>query len=232
MPKKKKMDILYEDKDLLVVNKPSHLLTIATSKENVNTLYHEAREYVKKQNPKNKIFIVHRLDKDTSGVIVFAKKETVKKELQSKWNEKALVREYIGIVEGKLKKVEDRLTSYLKEDKNHKVYESKTGDLAITHYKVLGSNKSYTLVKIRIETGRKNQIRVQFQNLNHPLIGDKKYGSTNNRLGLHASLLKVEYQNKNYCWVAKIPKEFKRMFPKEIERLESSYGKITKSNCE
>lgn len=224
MANKKKMDILYEDKGLLVVNKPAGLLTIATEKEHIRTLYHEAREYVKKQNPKNKIFIVHRLDKDTSGIVVFAKNEKMKKELQENWNETAKNREYLAVVEGKMEKKKDTIKSYLMENKTHQVYITNVGEnLAITHFETLARNKVYSLLKINIETGRKNQIRVQLSERGHPIIGDKKYGSKKNpmgRMGLHASKLELETKNKKYNWCTKIPIEFKRMFETEINKYE------------
>lgn len=238
MANKKKMDILYEDKELLVVNKPAGLLTIATEKEKFHTLYHEAREYVKKQNPKNKVFIVHRLDKDTSGIVVFAKQEKLKKELQENWNKTAYLREYLVIVEGRIEKKKETLKSYLKEDKMHQVHSTRLGgNLAITHYETLASTKAYSLLKINIETGRKNQIRVQLSELGHPIVGDKKYGSKKNpmgRMGLHASRLRLGMKHKEFLWNAKIPVEFKRIFETEINKyekgLEDGNGTTTKGN--
>ncbi len=224
MPKNKKMDILYEDKELLVINKPAGLLTIATEKESFHTLYHQAREYVKKQNPKNKIFIVHRLDKDTSGIVLFAKNEKLKKELQNNWNKIAFKREYIAIVEGKVSKKKETLKSYLAESKTHQVYSSSKGVLAITHYETLANSKAYSLLKITIDTGRKNQIRVQLSEIGHPIVGDKKYGCTKNpmgRMGLHASCLGLKLKNKEYMFFARVPTEFKRIFEREIEDYES-----------
>lgn len=213
----KKMDIIYEDKELLVVNKPAKKLTIATQKQELNTLYHEAREYIKKQNPKNKIFIVHRLDKDTSGVVLFAKSEKLKKLLQDNWN--SYDRGYFAIVEGVLKG-SDTLKSYLKESKTLDVYSTKDkkgGSLAITNYKSLQTNKSYSLLDVDIKTGKKNQIRVQLSDINHPIVGDKKYHSkTNplNRLGLHAYKLIITHPitNKKLVFIAKTPLVFKNMF--------------------
>lgn len=228
MAKNKKMDIIYEDKELLVINKPAGLLTIATEKEAIYTLYHQVREYVKKQNPKNKIFIVHRLDRETSGIVVFAKNEKLKKYLQEHWNEVAMIREYVGIVVGKVKKKKDTLQSYLAENKNHQVYSTnKKGVLAITNYETLAVNNAYSLLKIRIDTGRKNQIRVQLSELGYPIVGDKKYGVSKNpmgRMGLHASFLQLKVKNKTYLWKANIPKEFKRMFPVELEKYEKEKG--------
>lgn len=228
MAKTKKMDIIYEDKELLVINKPTKLLTIATDKEKVHTLYHQAREYVKKQNPKNKIFIVHRLDKDTSGIVVFAKNEKMKKHLQNTWNKIVLLREYIAVVEGKVTKKQDTLRSYLVEDKNFQVHatSSKQGELAITNYETLCSTKAYSLLRIWIETGKKNQIRVQLSDVGHPIIGDKKYGASKNpmgRMGLHASVLKVKIGTKEFTWVANIPIEFKKMFTEEVDAYEKNH---------
>ena len=207
----KKMDIIYEDKELLVVNKPPKLLTISDGKTD-NTLYNMARSYVKKQHKSNKIFIVHRLDKDTSGVVLFAKTEDVKKYLQDNWN-KITKREYFGILDGYLENNKGVIKEYLLEDKTHRVYASnkKVGEYAETHYEVLNRKLKCTLVKIEIKTGKKNQIRVGFSNLGHPIIGDKKYGSKNNyikRLGLHASRLEINIKDKKYVFEASIPKEF------------------------
>ncbi len=215
MSKKKKLTILYEDKNLLIVDKPAKLLTIATSKEKEHTLYHEVSDYVKKQYPKNKVFIVNRLDKDTSGIVVFAKNEETKKEYQNNWQVYALNREYLAIVEGRVSKKQDTLKYYLKEDRNFKVHVCDEGELAITHYEVLAKNKSYSLLKIKILTGKKNQIRVSLSNINHPIVGDKKYGSLKNpinRLGLHATSLELMINGKPVIIQSKIPKEFKLMF--------------------
>ena len=207
----KKMDIIYEDKELLVVNKPPKLLTISDGKTD-NTLYNMARSYVKKQHKSNKIFIVHRLDKDTSGVVLFAKSEDVKKYLQDNWN-KITKREYLGILDGYLENNNGVIKEYLVEDKTHRVYASnkKVGEYAETHYEVLNRKLKCTLVKIEIRTGKKNQIIVGFSNLGHPIIGDKKYGSKNNyikRLGLHASRLEINIKDKKYVFEASLPKEF------------------------
>ena len=191
------------------------MLTIATEKKEEHTLYREASAYVKKQYPKNKIFIVHRLDKDTSGIVIFAKNQDTKNELQNNWDK--VKREYIAIVEGKVPKQKDVLKSYLVEDKTYNVYSTKDpkkGKLAITEYEVLKQNNNFSLLKINIKTGRKNQIRVQLSDIGHPIVGDKKYKSKTNilkRLALHANL--IEY--KDYHFETKYPKEFNKIF-KEI----------------
>lgn len=212
----KKLDIIYEDKEILVINKEPNLLTIATDKRETNTLYNEVSEYVKKQYPKNKVFIVHRLDKDTSGIVIFAKTMKMKKYLQDNWV--SVKREYIAIVKGKMPKDKDTLKSYLKESKTLNVYstkDTKNGKLAITDYEVLQSNNKYSLLKINIKTGRKNQIRVQLSDINHPIIGDKKYGSKSSeikRLALHASLVEYKINNKQYQFKAEYPKDFMKFF--------------------
>jgi len=219
---KKKMDIIYESKDLLVVNKPAKILAVGTEKEHVRTLYYEASSYVKKKHPKNKVFVVNRLDKDTSGVMVFAKNEALKKKLQDSWNDFASTREYLVVVEGKVLEKKGVLKSYLVEDKTlrvHSTKDSKLGRLAITSFEVIGVTRAYSLLVVRIRTGRKNQIRVQLSDMGHPIIGDKKYGSVKNpmgRLGLHASLLELNICGEKFVFKAKIPKEFKSMFEKEV----------------
>ena len=210
----KKLDIIYEDKEILVVNKPAHKLTIANDKTRYNTLYHEAREYIKKQNPKNKIFIVHRLDEQTSGVILFAKSEKLKHYLQDNWD--TYKREYIAIVEGHLPKKNDTLKYYLKESKSLEVYVTKDKNgskLAITNYEVIKENKDTCVLNIDIKTGRKNQIRVSLAYLGSPIIGDKKYHAKTNpikRLGLHASKLVININNKEMEFIAKTPKAFEK----------------------
>lgn len=216
----KKLDIIYEDKNLLVLNKPAGLLTIGTDRVREHTLFHMASDYVKKQYPKNKVFIVNRLDKDTSGLVVFAKNEKFKKNLQKHWNE-WVEREYIAILEGRILEDKGTIQNYLWEDKTLMVHEtdnSKRGDLAITHYQVAVRKKGYTVVNIKIETGRKNQIRVHMCGMGHPIIGDKKYGAKKNpigRLGLHANKLNISIPHyKDFILECKLPKEF-QLFIKE-----------------
>lgn len=188
------IEILYEDKELIAVNKPHHLLTIGTNKERVNTLYNLVSSYVKKRNRNNKIFIVHRLDKDTSGVVLFAKNEKIKNILQEKWNNLAIKREYLCMTHGIINKTL-KLENYLSEDKFNNTYISNKahGKLAITEIEVLEKYKDKSLLKVLIKTGRKNQIRVQLANINHPIIGDKKYGIKDNSkvMLLHASKLEI-----------------------------------------
>ncbi len=192
MPNKKKLDILYEDKYLIIINKPHNLLTIATSKEKEKTLYHYVFEYLKKKNKNNKVFIVHRLDKDTSGIIVFAKDYNVKFYMQNNWDK--FKKGYVAIVEGKVKKDKEILKSYLMETKTHLTYSvnDKNGKLAITEYEKILENKVYTMLSLNLKTGKKNQIRVQLSDMGNPIVGDKKYGSKKNpinRMALVANYL-------------------------------------------
>ena len=210
-------DILFEDNHIIVVNKPSGLLTIATEKEKEKTLYHIVREYLVSKDKYAKVFIVHRLDKDTSGIVVLAKDEKTKNKLQENWNEYVSLREYVAIVHGKLKKIEDRIVQNLKETKTNLVYVTKKDDgkVAITNYKVIKENEDYSMVSINIETGRKNQIRVAFATLKHPIVGDKKYGINDkeNRLYLHANRLKMYYPEikKDILFETQTPNEFKKI---------------------
>ena len=211
-------DILFEDDHMIVVNKPSGLLTIATDKEKERTLYHIVREYLISKDKNSKVFVVHRLDKDTSGIVILAKDEKTKCQLQENWNDFVKLREYVAVVHGSLKKKEDRIVQKLKETKTNLVYVSKDEDAkeAITNYKVIKENEKFSMVSIEIETGRKNQIRVAFSSLKNPIVGDKKYGEkrdSENRLYLHANRLKIYYPNlkKELLFETAIPNEFKKI---------------------
>ena len=216
MKKQEKLDILYEDKYLIVVNKPHNLLTIGTDKIRDNTLYRKVSDYVKKQHKSNKVFIVHRLDKDTSGILVFAKNEEVKKILQNNWENTK--REYVALVEGKVSD-NNIIKSYLKETKTLYTYstnDSKNGKLAITKYKSLLFSKDYSLLNIEILTGRKNQIRVHMKDIKHPIVGDKKYESKKNpirRMCLHASYIEFVHHitNKKIKLESRYPKIFNKI---------------------
>lgn len=216
----KKLKILYEDKDFIVIDKPSGLLTISTDNEKEKTLFHQVYTFLKQKHKKNKVFIVHRLDKDTSGIVLFSKNERVKNILQKNWNELMIHRKYIAIVEGNVEKKNDTIKSWLKENKNlisYSTNQSKDSKLAVTKYKKVTSNKSFSLLEIEILTGRKNQIRVHMSEMHHPIIGDKKYGSLKNpihRLGLHATYLEFRHPITNQVIKieSKVPKEFLEMF--------------------
>ncbi len=190
----KKLNILYEDKYLIIVYKRHGLLTISRDNHNDLNLYDEVKEYEKKKNPRNKIFIVHRLDKDTSGLVLFAKNEKIKYALQNNWNK--VIRKYYAVVEKEV--LENKtLINYLQESKTGEVFVTNNkvmGKKSITKYEVLSKNNKCSLLDIEIKTGRKNQIRVQLAYILHPIIGDKKYGNTKNKeLLLQAYYLKFNH---------------------------------------
>jgi len=196
MPKKKHqpkgLEILYEDKDIIVVDKPAGLLTIGTANNKTNTVYYKLTDYVRKgySKSRNRIFIVHRLDQLTSGVLVFAKTEEAKFRLQSQW--KDTEKKYVAVVYGQLNKKEDVISSYLAQNKALIVYsttDAAKGKLARTAYKVLKESRRFSLLEINLLTGRKNQIRVHLADKGHPVVGDRKYGKPKDafrRLALHA----------------------------------------------
>lgn len=191
------LSILYEDHDILVVDKTSSLLTVSTEKVRENTAYYLLNTYVRKGNQKsrNRVFIVHRLDRDTSGIIIFAKNENAKRCLQDEWH--GFKKKYYAVVHGTLSKKEGVITSYLAENRAHKMYsvdDPEKGKLAKTGYKVLRTSKKYSLLEIDLLTGKKNQIRVHFSEKGFPVAGDKIYGEKDKgikRLTLHAASLTI-----------------------------------------
>lgn len=214
----KNIDIIYEDKDIIVINKPSGLLTVATEKEKNKTAYHLVMEYLKKKNKNNRIFIIHRLDKDTSGIIMFAKNERAKHLYQDNWNDIVKKRCYYAVIDGKMENKEGTIKSYLKENGNM-VYSVKdrSGKLAVTEYKVLKERKNISLLDINLKTGRKNQIRVHMKENKTPILGDLKYGEKSkliNRLALHAYKLELinPVTKKLLIFEASMPNEIKTLF--------------------
>lgn len=190
------LSILYEDDDLIVIQKDAGLLSISAPHEpDAITAYRQLMEHVRRENPASRIFVVHRLDRDTSGVMMFAKSEKIQQALQNDWQEAVRERSYIALVEGTLRQREGKIESWLKESKTLKMYSSHRpddGQHAVTHYKTLQTGNGYSLLEVHLETGRKNQIRVHMQDIGHPIVGDKKYGSRSRaigRLGLHANVL-------------------------------------------
>lgn len=214
----KNIDIIYEDKDIIVINKPSGLLTVATEKEKNKTAYHLVMEYLKKKNKNNRIFIIHRLDKDTSGIIMFAKNERAKHLYQDNWNDIVKKRCYYAVIDGKMENKEGTIKSYLKENGNM-VYsvKNRSGKLAITEYKVLKERKNISLLDINLKTGRKNQIRVHMKENKTPILCDLKYGEKSkliNRLALHAYKLELvnPVTKKLLTFEINMPNEFKMLF--------------------
>lgn len=188
------LNIVWEDEDLIIVNKKEGLLSVASDRVRERTAFHLLSDYVKKTDPRNKIFVLHRLDRDTSGLMMFAKNQRVQKILQSDWNSMITARTYVAVVEGRPEKDCDLIISNLTENANMQVYVTNDGDgkEAITRYHVVNSNSRYSLLELDLETGRKNQIRAQMQSIGHSIAGDYKYGAETDptgRLMLHARRL-------------------------------------------
>ncbi|MGO3733235.1 MAG: RluA family pseudouridine synthase [Vagococcus sp.] len=212
------VDILFEDADIMVVTKDAGLLSVATDKGHELTVYRQLTNYVKQDHPKNRVYIVHRLDRDTSGVMMFAKNEETKNKLQSKWKELVLERTYTALVEGHVRKEQGTITSWLTESKSFKMHAcpfDNGGKKAITHYKKIRGNKDYSVLEVNLETGRKNQIRVHMEEIGHPIAGDKKYSARTNplkRLGLHATTLVFKHPTtgERMTFHSKVPKGFSK----------------------
>jgi 23S rRNA pseudouridine1911/1915/1917 synthase len=217
------LKIVFEDDDLIVVEKPAGLLTVATDKEKRKTAYALLSDYVKAENPDNKIFIVHRIDRETSGLLLFAKNEAIKYKIQETWGSTIKERIYVAVVEGVVQREGGTITSFLNESKAFIVYSSqnpKNGQKAVTHYTKLKTGKDHSLLEIQLETGRKHQIRVHMQDIGHPVVGDTKYGSRQKplgRLGLHARVLAfIHPATGRLCrFDTGIPAKFYRLFPRE-----------------
>ena len=218
-PKGKKtyLDIIYEDEDFLVINKPSGLLSVPSDVEKSVTAYRLMMDYVSSKDKHNRVYILHRIDKETSGVLVACKSEVVRDKLQKNWNDNVLSRGYYAIVEGILDNKEGDIQSWLrKAESTNLMYSAKKpgdGKLSITHYKVVKENKDFSLLDVHIDSGRKNQIRVHMKDLGHNVIGDATYGATTDpiqRLGLHAYELsfKNPINKKVMTFKAKMPPEF------------------------
>lgn len=214
-----KLPIIYEDEEIIVIDKPSGLLTIPSDKEKGKTVYRLLTDYVQQKDKQNRIFIVHRIDEDTSGVLLVAKNEKIREAWQNNWNDLVIDRGYYAIVDGNMKEKEGTRKTYLKSNSLNLMYSSKDkvhGQLAITHYKVIKENDKYSLLEVHIDSGRKNQIRVHLGDLGHHVIGDDKYGNPTNplkRLGLHAYtlVLKHPFTMKTMTFKSPLPKEFNKI---------------------
>lgn len=210
------VSILHEDDAIIVIDKAAGILSMASKDPSEPNAYRQLTDYVKRENARNRIFIVHRLDRDTSGVMVFAKTEDVKVKMQENWHAIVKKRVYTALVEGRVKREEGTISSWLTESKTFHVFSSpfdNGGKHAVTHYRKISGNSHYTLLEAELETGRKNQIRVHMQDLEHPVAGDKKYGARSNplkRLGLHATTLAFTHPTTNELvqFTVKVPKSF------------------------
>ena len=212
--------LLYEDEHLIVVNKPAKLLSVANEKEKTRTAYHAVTDYVKSQHVDNRIYVLHRLDRDTSGVLMFARDPETKELFQSRWNDIILRRGYQAVVEGRPPRDADTIRSFLVETKTHLSFSGQPGPgarEAVTHYAVKRSGHGYSLLELSIDTGRKNQIRVHLSELGCPIAGDKQYGAATNPIGrlcLHAGELAFRHPRtgQEMRFTAKMPRDFNRVF--------------------
>ena len=211
--------ILYEDRDILVVDKPAGLLTMGTDTDKTRTAYFILTDYIRKGYSKSRkrIFIVHRLDREASGILIFAKSIAAKLCLQDQWKETE--KKYLAVVHGRCDRKSETITTYLAENKAHFVYstsDTTKGKLSHTAYKVLKQTKDFALLEVDLLTGRKNQIRVHLAGIGHAVVGDKKYGkgdSAHTRLALHARSIsfKHPFSDKQLTFETKVPVYFNQL---------------------
>ncbi|MDR0844452.1 MAG: RluA family pseudouridine synthase [Tannerella sp.] len=220
-----KLKIMYEDDYLIVVEKEEGLLSVATGMgREETTAFSLLADYQKEKNPRNRLFIVHRIDRETSGVMMFVKTREAQEVLRDNWNESVTERVYIAVVEGAPKRTEDTVVSYLHEDRSFRVHSNQKDDgrgkEAITHYRVIRQNDRYAMLKVELDTGRKNQIRVHMQDIGHPIVGDLKYGASSSpigRIGLHAQVLAFVHPitKEILRFETPIPKKFNALFDRK-----------------
>jgi tRNA pseudouridine32 synthase/23S rRNA pseudouridine746 synthase/23S rRNA pseudouridine1911/1915/1917 synthase len=218
----KGVSLLYEDKDIIVVEKPGGLLTMGTERDKTRTVHTILNDYVRKGDPRsrNRIYIVHRLDRETSGILIFAKSEPVKTFLQGNWN--STDKCYITVVHGTLAQKSGTISSYLAENSSFTVYstpDQTLGKLSHTEYTVLKESKGFSLLEIQLLTGRKHQIRVHLSENGHPVVGDRKYGKGNDPYGtlaLHARSISFTHpvNGKRLSFETGIPEFFIRLVGK------------------
>ena len=218
-----KLRIVYEDDYLIVVEKKEGLLTVSAHPgSSETTALSLLKDYVKKSDKRNSIYVVHRLDRETSGLLVFAKTPELQEYMRTYWRQLVTKRTYVAVVEGEMPKGEDTITTWLSEDpKSTMVYSSPVDDggkVAITHYKQLKTNGDYSLLELHLETGRTNQIRVHMASVGHPVVSDRKYGSGKvppiDRLGLHARILEFIHPatEQTVHFETPVPREFLHIF--------------------
>lgn len=213
--------VVFEDDDIIVVDKKSGLLSISTGKTKMQTVYKTITHHVQLDDPLAKIFVVHRLDKDASGLMVFAKNKNSQVSLQKDWDRTIANRKYLAVTQGTMENDEGKIVNYLKENKALMMYvvanKSDEAKLAVTHYQVIKKNEFYTLLEAHQETERKNQLRVHMKSLGHPIIGDKKYEATENpigRLALHLKQLAFIHPitKKEVVFETKVPDDYLKIF--------------------
>ena len=215
----RRVKLVYEDDDIMVIEKGYGLLSMGNDKVKEGTAYSILKDYVKWSNPANKIFIVHRLDRDTSGLMMFAKTIEAKEAMQHNWNNMVLNRKYLAVVEGTPDEEAGVIRSYLAENSQYEVYSTddpEEGQLAVTRYSTVAAGKNYTMLEVELDTGRKNQIRVHMKDIGHPISGDRKYGASPSpihRLALHARTLRFIHPitRKEMDFSTGIPTAFRRL---------------------
>ncbi len=214
-----KVQIMFEDPDIIIVFKKAGYLSIASNKEKVKTVYSFLTRHVQQEKESNKIYVIHRLDREISGLMVFAKNPKAEASLQASWALNLDKQEFFAIVEGEMKKTSGKVKSFLKENKAMVMYSSPSANdamEALTHFEVIKKNADHSLVKINISTARKNQIRVHMKDLGHPIVGDEKYEGFSdpiNRVALHGGLLVIQHPRTGNMV------EFKRDLPTKFTNL-------------
>lgn len=215
-----RLRIVHEDDDIIVIDKGYGLLSMGTDRIKEGTAYSILREYLKRKDPRNKLFIVHRLDRDTTGLMMFAKNEKAKETMQHNWNNMVLERRYVAVVEGGAPDPSEGIVrSRLAENAEHVVYvtaDAEAGREAVTEYRTLAARGNYALVELQLATGRKNQIRVHMQQIGHPIAGDRKYGAATapiRRLALHARTLRFVHPRtrRDMNFSTPVPASFKSL---------------------
>ncbi len=216
------LNIIFEDEYLVVIEKAEGLLSVASLKEKKKTAIQILKDHIESVDPKAKVHVVHRLEREVSGILIFAKTSEVQKKLQDSWEEYIIDRKYIGVVEGKVKKEKDTLKNYLMSNKNNQVFVVDSPEGAtetITHFKVVKQSNAFSMLEFTLESGFKNQIRVQMQHYGHPITGDKKYKSRKNplaRVALHASMIEMIHPitGKNLKFELVAPSSFRNLVAK------------------
>ena len=215
----RRVKIVYEDDDIIVIEKGYGLLSMGNEKIKDGTAYSILKDYLKEKDPRNKIFIIHRLDRDTSGLMMFAKTIEAKEAMQHNWNNMVLERTYLAVVEGKVEEESGTVKSYLAENSQMEVYSTddpEKGQLAVTRWKKIASGNGYTLMEVSLDTGRKFLIRVHMKDIEHPIAGDRKYGAKSSpihRLALHAQTLRFVHPvtRRDMRFETPIPASFEKM---------------------
>ena len=224
----KGLTLLYEDRDVIVIDKPAGLLTMGTERDKSHTAQSKLNDYVRKGNARSRerVYIVHRLDRETSGILIFAKTEQAKRYLQDNWT--TTEKRYLAIVHGRLTPTEGTISSYLVENSAFTVYstsDASKGKLSRTAYRTLKEARGFSLLEIDLLTGRKHQIRVHLSEKGHPVVGDNKYGKKGDGyqwLALHAHSIAFTHPvtGKRFSFETEVPEHFIRLIGnfREVKR--------------